>query len=153
MSDGGPSNTYQWQVNGSDFEGEISPILPLPNLQASMGGTYTCVVSNAAGSDADSTFVYVAPYFITEPVDTLTSDGTTDALICEAEAFPSPDYQWGRVDGLSLRAGLTTDTGVLGFNPVMFGDEGQYFCNVSSLNITITSQAVTLTGKVMVIST
>ena len=122
-SDGGPNNTYQWQVNSSDITGQTSPVLMIPNVEASNGGMYTCVVSNAAGSDDASTFLFVSPYFTTQPVDTLTDYGSSITLLCEAEAFPSPDYQWGRADGVPIRGGITNYTNMLIIDFVMFGDE------------------------------
>ena len=66
---GGPDNTYQWQANDTNTQGETMENLTLTNVDASTGGIYTCVVTNAAGSDFDSTFLCIAPYFTTEPVN------------------------------------------------------------------------------------
>ena len=148
---GGPNNAFQWQLNGLDIIGETQSTLTLPNVQASTGGMYTCVVTNAAGSDDISTFLYVSPYFINQPMDTQASNGTPATLLCEAGAFPSPEYQWGRVDGEHVRGGIATDGTLFSFNPVMFGDEGEYYCtvSVSALESSIRSQAV-LSGKIYV---
>ena len=144
---GGPNNTYQWQINNSDLVGESSPILILFNVEASTGGIYTCRVSNVAGDDETSTFVYVSPYFVTQPVDTLSANGSSITLLCEAEAFPNPDYQWWRVDQELIRSEVL-DSSQLVLDPVLFGDEGDYYCNVSSLEHTIQSHVVTVSGKV-----
>lgn len=145
-SEGGPNNTYQWQVNGSNITGATLPVLMLADVRVSDGGEYTCVVSNAAGSDEASTSLYVSLTFITEPLDTLTSYGSTATLECEAEAFPSPEYQWWRVDGELIRNAIMTDSNVLVIGSVRFGDEGDYYCNASSLEFSIQSQFATLTG-------
>ena len=68
--------------------------LTLANVNASTGGMYTCVVTNAAGNNSDSTFLFISPYFITERVDEETTNGSLVTLQCVAEAFPSPDYLW-----------------------------------------------------------
>ena len=146
-SNGGPNNSYQWQVNGSDIEGAVIPVLELLDVQSSDGGEYTCMVSNAAGSQDASTFLYISPFFITQPVDTQAVNGTSVNLTCEGDAFPSPEYQWGRSDGVSIREGIITYTSILIFNPVMFGDEGDYYCNVSSLDFIVHSEVATLSGK------
>ena len=145
-SNGGPSNAYQWQVNDSDITGATSPILTLTNVEASNGGMYTCVVTNAAGSDDTGTLLHVSPYFITEPADVQTNSGLSLTLLCEAEAFPSPEYQWAREGGRPIRGGVITDTNMLNFNPVMFGDEGEYYCTVFSLDRTARSQNAILAG-------
>ena len=105
-SRGGPNNTYQWQANDTDIPGETMEMLMLADVGASTGGMYTCVVTNAAGDDSDNTYIFISPYFITEPVDRLTANGSSITLQCVAEAFPSPSYQWARTDGLSVREDL-----------------------------------------------
>lgn len=145
--DGGPDNMYQWQVNGCDSAGATSPTLLVANVQASDGGEYTCVVTNAAGSDSASTFLYVAPYFTTQPSNMLATTGSSIMLLCEAEAFPSPNYQWGRVDGDQIRADIINIASMLVIDSVMFEDAGAYYCNVSSLTETIRSLDATITGN------
>ena len=122
--------------------------LTLANVNASTGGVYTCVVTNAAGNDADSTFLFIAPYFIFETANEETSNGSSVTLQCVAEAFPSPDYQWVRTDGIQLREELrsSANTNTLNFDPVLFGDQGDYYCNVASREEVAHSQDITLTG-------
>ena len=120
--------------------------LTLTDVNASTGGMYTCVVTNAAGNDSDSTFLFIAPYFITEPVDEDVSNGSSVTLHCTAEAFPSPSYQWARTNIEPIREELQTSLNVLSFNPVLFGDEGNYYCNASSRGEVVRSQDATLTG-------
>ena len=122
-------------------------MLLVQSVQASDGGEYSCVVTNAAGSDSSSTFLYVAPYFITQPSNTLATNGSSITLSCEAEAFPSPNYQWGRADGDQIRGGIITVTRMLVIDSVMFEDVGAYYCNASSLTDTIQSLDATLAGN------
>ena len=146
---GGPNNTYQWKANDTDIPGEIMEVLVLADVDASTGGVYTCVVTNAAGSDSDSTFIFIAPYFITQPVNEETDNGSPVTLQCAAKAFPSPSYQWARTDQILVRQGLINDSNMLVFNPALFGDEGDYFCNASSRDEVARSQDVTLTGSLV----
>lgn len=144
---GGDSRTYRWQHNGMDLPGRSSTTLTLPNVQASQGGTYSCVVTNAAGSASASTLLFIALNIIGQPLDNLTHVGSVASLLCEAEAFPIPTYQWRRVDGLSVRHGILTDSAMLTFSPVLFGDEGAYYCEVTSGATFQRSQNATITGK------
>ena len=146
MALGGPSVYYQWQVNGSDLEGETSSTLMLRDVNASTGGVYTCVASNSAGNNSANVSVFIAPFFITEPQDVGGLNDTMVSLTCLAEAFPSPSYQWFR-EGRSLREGLNDSLDKLSFDPLIFGDEGEYFCNVSSQDILLQSRLATLFGK------
>ena len=65
--------------------------LEVMDIDASSGGVYTCIVSNAAGSDSASTTLYVAPYIVT-PLEeqTLTTNGSNVNISCDADGFPSP---------------------------------------------------------------
>ena len=97
---GGPGNTYQWQQNGMDLDSETSQTLVITQISAADGGKYTCVVSNAAGNDSASTLLNVFPEIVLDPVDVNATNGTVHMLMCEAEAFPEPQYQWIREGGM-----------------------------------------------------
>ena len=145
---GGPDIFYQWQVNSTNISMETSTTLMLSNVNAYTGGEYSCVVSNSAGNNSDSTFVFISSYFIIQPNDRGGINGSTLTLICEAEAFPAPQYRWARVDGVTIRdAVLGVNSTMLSFNPLIFGDEGNYFCNVTSRGVTVQSKLVTLSGN------
>ena len=143
---GWPSAFYQWQMDGSDLEGENSSTLMLRDVNASTGGVYTCIVSNSCGNNSATVSVFIAPYFLTEPQDEFGLNGSTVTLICLAEAFPSPNYLWFR-EGGSVRDDLNASSGVLSFDTIEFGDEGEYFCNVSSRDSWVQSRMATLFGK------
>ena len=150
LARGGPDIFYQWQVNNTNISGATSATLMLSNVNASTGGEYSCVVSNSAGDNSASTFVFISPYFTTQPEDRVGSIGSTLTLMCEAEAFPSPQYHWARMDGVAIRdVVLGVNSTMLIFNPLMFGDEGNYFCNVTLGGVTFQSNVVTLRGKLL----
>ena len=145
---GGPGNTHQWLLNGSEIPGENSETLTLANVTAADGGEYTCHVSNTAGNDSASTYVFIAPYFITHPMHISRQVGYSGNLSCEAKAFPYPEYQWERgVDGEPIRADIVTNGSTLLISSIMFGDEGGYVCNATSREMTIQSYYATLHGE------
>ena len=120
----------------------------LPSVTASTGGTYICVASNAAGNHTARTLLFVFPYFLEQPVNVvLTSAGLAVNITCIAAAFPEPEYQWGREDGGSIRTEITVNASTVVFSSVQFGDEGSYYCNVTSNGLVITSQSVLITGE------
>ena len=55
---GGPSNVFQWSLNGVDLPGENGTMLSITGVNAADGGTYTCTVSNAAGMGQGSAVLY-----------------------------------------------------------------------------------------------
>lgn len=122
---GGPENSYIWMMNEDTIGNES--ILVLGDIDASLGGTYTCLVSNAAGSDSASTTLFVAPYIVT-PLDEqiLTASGSNVTISCDIAGFPSPTLSW--VDKTHVKL---SDISPLEFKPVMFEDEGLYRCVAS----------------------
>ena len=145
---GGPDIFYQWLVNDTDISGETSTTLMISNVNASTGGKYSCVVYNSAGDDTTSTFVFISPYFTTQPEDRGGYNGSNIILLCEAAAFPAPYYQWARVNGPAVRDNvLGVNSTKLSFKPLMFGDGGTYMCNATSRDITIQSNLISLRGN------
>ena len=147
---GGPDNVFQWQKNGTDLPGENQTTLQLTDIDATDGGEYTCVVSNAAGNDSTSTTLYIRPYFTTQPMSISTEAGQNETLTCEAEGFPEPTIQWFRDDGIDFGMNVTgMNTSTLMFTPVQFGDEGDYYCTATSNGESTNSTTVTLTGDII----
>lgn len=153
--EGGPLNDFRWFINGSEIvSGDTNvtitntllySVLQISSVRApDHGGTYRCEVSNPAGSDQNSTQLFVSPRFLEEPVNrTLSQNGSEETLVCIAEAFPDPLYRW--VNTLTSNTVGDPQT-LLTFSPVTFGAESIYVCIVSSNDITITSRSSTLHG-------
>ena len=146
LAHGGPGNTYQWQRNGMDLVSETSQTLAITQISATDGGEYTCVVSNAAGSGSASTLLNVFLEIVLDPTDVNATNGTVHMLMCEAEAFPEPQYQWIREGGMFGENVVGVNSSLLVFNPVIFGDEGDYYCRATSNGVTVISDNATLTG-------
>ena len=118
----------------------------MTNIDASSGGSYTCLVSNAAGNDSVSTTLYVAPYIVTPlEEEILTTNGSSVNISCDAAGFPSPNVNW-----IYLTNMQPLDSSVLRFGPVMFGDEGVYRCEatavVNGMVLTASTNETTLVG-------
>jgi hypothetical protein len=120
---GGPNNTFQWQMEGNVIGN--GSMLEVMDIDACSGGVYTCTVSNAAGNDSASTTLYVAPYIVT-PLEeqTLTFNGSSINLTCEADGFPLPTVTWDRnITGIAV----SSDSELI-IPTVTFGQEGIYRC-------------------------
>ena len=145
---GGPDNTYQWQNDGEDLMDETDATLTVSNISAMNGGSYTCVVSNAAGNDSATAVLYVEPIIVTQPTDILTRNGTVESFTCAAESFPASEYTWEKYNEENGSFDMVSSGQVLEFTPAVFGDEGSYRC-VASLpgtSRTATSDQAALTG-------
>ena len=146
---GGPGNAYQWQRNGTNLDNETMQTLAITQISVNNGDQYTCIVSNAAGNDSASTSLFVYPEITLNPVDVLNAtNGTVRVLVCEAVAFPEPEYEWVRVGGDFGGNVNGINSNMLVFAPVLFGDEGEYFCNVIANGRSVQSNTSTLTGTI-----
>ena len=155
---GGPNNMFSWLLNGSTITSDassyiisstdFSSILTISRITApDHGGLYQCIAQNIAGNGSDTTYVFVSPRFIIQPIQTLAVNGMNNNLTCEAESFPVPQYMWYKheQDGRTLDVG--PDDYLLPFNPIVFGDAGIYQCIATSNSITIYSNNATLYGE------
>ena len=145
---GGPGNTFQWSFNGEDVENETSSDLTLTNVSAEDGGMYTCNVTNSAGSDTFSTYVFISPMITSNPISMNASNGT--ALIsfsCDAAGFPEPQIEWRREGGSLPTLATGENTTTLTIAPVLFGDEGLYYCVATSNALSVESERATLSSE------
>ena len=153
--EGGPMNMFSWYLNNTKITSGMNNIiisnsfftstLTISSVNApNHGGTYKCEASNEAGSDAIETMLYVSPRFLEEPVEvTKSRNGSIETLVCRAEAFPVPQYQWFDLLEDNI-VGLPEP--LLEFNPVIFDSESQYQCTIFSNKIIIISRISTLHG-------
>ena len=148
----GPGVTYQWSKDDSVLE-ENSTLLVISNVSTSSGGNYTCNASNTEGYGTAYGALYVHPFFTLQPADALSRINVNLTLTCEADGFPSPAVHWEDSEGM-----LVSSSVLLELAPVMFGDEGVYYCvaettvtiGIDSNTLTERSMSATLTGKLYV---
>ena len=140
--------------NLSDIILENGTILFIESINATLdGGSYECVVINEAGLGRNDTTLYVRPVITQQPMDVVTEVNSTVTLTCIADSFPVPEYQWemmNRTSGVFEPIDEETDT-TLVFDYIDYDDYGRYHCvvSVSLISSTITSDNVTITGKML----
>ena len=105
------------------------------------------MVSNIAGSNNASTFIFIFPYFISHPQSEEASVGSAVLLICDAASFPSPDYLWQRSDGMNIRNDIVIHERNLSISSVEYEDEGGYFCTASARVVSVPSNIAIVTGN------
>lgn len=146
---GGPNNTFEWQQNGATLINETTSMLNISNLTANEGGTYVCVVGNAAGNDSSNITIYVRPVITTQPTDIFTNVSENREFVCSATGFPEPTYEWMMIGGNLTGNFSGESTSRLMFNPVQYGNEGDYFCQVTSGTVSIDSENVQLFSELL----
>ena len=149
ITEGGPGNVFQWSFKGDELENGTYELLNRTSVTAAEdGGIYSCFVSNRAGNDSYNTSLFISPMITSHPSDVNTTNGTISlSFSCNATAFPEPQFMWFR-EGLPLPATATGgNTATLEILPVLFGDEGTYYCRAKSNLLIAESNRATLYSK------
>ncbi len=135
--------SYQWKKDGANVNGATGATLILGNVQPSNAGSYSVVVSNAAGSvtsAAATLTVNSAPAITAQPQPVATTVGSNATFSVNATGTPTPTYQW-RKNGADL-AGATAAT--LTLSSVQFDDAATYSVVVTNSLGSVTSNGATL---------
>ena len=158
---GGPGNTFQWLKNGV-ITVEESSVLTVTNVTVEKGAEYTCIVSNAAGSESKNASLFIAPKIIQPPQAINTTNGSTENFTCLATGYPEPEIRWYKSNSpdhndIKATFNMAGSGSTLDFDPVTFGDEGYYHCvastdvlgSMQNLSNVTESDVVSLTSKWM----
>ena len=124
---------YQWQLNGVNIVGATQSSYSVTSATSVNAGTYTCLVSNSAGSVTSSPAVVTvvsAPVIVSSPPPTQSvAIGSNVTLYVLASGSTTPNYQW-QFNGVSI-FGATSST--LSLNSVSAANSGTYTCIVSNI--------------------
>lgn len=152
---------YQWQLDGTNLSdggnisGSATAALNLANTTPENDGTYSVIVSNAAGSVTSSNavlLVTLSPPLITlQPSSQAALPGATVALNVSAVGAAPLSYQW-RLNSNNLTDGgniLGSATSTLNISNVSAANAGNYSVIVSNgLGATTSSNAVLTVASV-----
>ncbi|MBP9900792.1 MAG: immunoglobulin domain-containing protein [Verrucomicrobia bacterium] len=139
--------SYQWRLNGGNIGGATSATLTLTSVTTGQTGSYSCVVSNGAGSATSSAAVLtvnaaaVVPSITTQPASQTVTAGANVSFTVAASGTAPLSYQW-RLNGGNI-GGATSAT--LTLTSVTTGQTGSYSCVVSNGAGSATSSAAVLT--------
>jgi alpha-tubulin suppressor-like RCC1 family protein len=144
---GTPAPTYQWHLNGVAISGATSTTYTLASAQADNAGSYTCIVSNPAGSVTSSTAtltVNVPATVATPPSNVTVFAGDTATFTVSATGTPTLSYQW--MKNGNLLTGATSSS--LALTDVRYLDEADYSCVITNTYGATESAAATLSVTV-----
>jgi hypothetical protein len=139
VSGSGPIS-YAWQFNGANILGATNSTLAVSNMQSSMAGTYTVVVSNLISVVTTQAVVsYVPPVVILSGPQRQSAGPGTNATFGVSVSGGGPiSYTW-QFDGTNL-AGATDST--LTITNMQPSEAGTYTVVASNSVSTATAQAV-----------
>jgi sugar lactone lactonase YvrE len=135
---------YQWSLDGSTISGANSTSYTLPAAASRDAGSYTCVITNSAGSVTSTAAILTvntAPTITAQPANQTVIAGSTTTLSVTATGNPAVTYQW-RKDGVNL-SGATSNA--LSLSNVTSANAGSYTCVITNTVGSITSNSATLT--------
>ena len=139
--------TYQWKKAGTSISGATSASYTIASAQASDAGSYTCLVTNSAGSVESSAATLtvnsnvVAPTITANPSNVTVTAGASASFSVTASGTAPLSYQWQK--GGSAISGATASSYAIA--ATQSGDAGTYTCVVSNSAGSATSSGATLT--------
>ncbi len=136
--------SYQWFLNGANLNGATNTPLSLTGVTAGQAGSYTCRVTNTAGSATSTAAILtvnVPPAITTPPVSQSISEGANVDFSVVASGTAPLSYQW-QLNGGNL-GGATSAT--LSLTGATVGQAGSYTCVVTNVAGSVTSAAAALT--------
>ncbi len=141
--------SFQWRKGGTPISGAMGTSYSLSNVQATDAGSYTVVVTNAAGSATSGNVVltvYVPPAITVQPTGQTLASGASATFSVTATGNPAPTYQW-RLNGANI-SGATGSSYTK--SNVQSANVGFYSVVVSNLagKVTSSEAALTLTAAV-----
>lgn len=135
-NEGGPENRHTWFFNNNILPDAMSDTLLLQQVNSTDGGSYTCRVTNRAGTSNVSIVLSIEPYLIEIPEEYIEEEVNASArFVCMADGFPAPMINWLKIDGYGVMSGIETVVShdeVLEFAPITFEDNGTYICEATA---------------------
>ncbi len=144
VASGSPPLCYQWRFNGANITNAILYTYTRNNVQPADAGTYTVVITNAAGSVTSSASiltVVLPARIVAQPTDVTVGIGMPAQFNVTASGTAPLSYQW-EFNGTNIDGATTTS---LTIPSAQAADAGQYAVVVSNPYDDVISSIATLT--------
>ena len=141
---GNPLPSYQWYFNTGGISGANASSLVLSNVQPANAGSYSAVLSNAAGSVTSSIAlltIWTPPVVTSQPQSQTNLAGTTASLSVAATGNPSVAFQW-RFNGQDLAGATGASFVITNLQP----------SNAGNYSVVLTNAAGSVTSAVAVLT-
>ena len=83
---------------------------------------------NDAGIGLSSSHLNFIPEFFKQPQKVITELSANESMICEAEAFPYPTYQWQKAIPNGFAFLSDEQNSIISFQSVSYNNSGTYHC-------------------------
>ena len=151
VATGGAPLSYFWFFNGAPITFDLTNSLVVSNLTLASNGTYSVIVSNAAGAALPSAAVLTVrpqiPSLVGPVAASVQLGGTTAFSVTLAAGTPPVTYQW-RTNGVNLADGsgyTGSVSNLLIITNAQYAQAASYSVVVGNAAGSITSAVVTLT--------
>jgi hypothetical protein len=144
VASGSPPLCYQWRFNGVNITNAVLYTYTRNNVQPADAGTYTVVITNAAGSVTSSPSVLTVALparIVAQPADVTIGIGMPAQFNVTASGTAPLSYQW-EFNGTNIDGATTTS---LTIPNAQAADAGQYAVVVSNPYDDVISSIATLT--------
>lgn len=135
---------YQWAFDGAEIVGATADTYTITNVEPSDVGTYSVVVTNAAGSIMSSNAILtdnsVPPMIVTQSGNGTAANGGNFTFFVDAAGTAPLNYQWS-FDGTNIGGATNSSYEVTN---VQSADCGSYVVVVTNYTGSVTSTVATL---------
>jgi uncharacterized repeat protein (TIGR01451 family) len=135
---------YQWQFGGGAIAGATNSSYTIASSTAANTGSYSCVVTNSAGStnsQVATLTVNIAPTITMQPANVTVNAGQPATFSVTATGTAPLHYQW-QFGGAAIPGANSSSYTI---SSTVFANAGSYSCVVSNSVGSIISQAAMLT--------
>ncbi len=154
VASGTATLTYQWSKAGAAISGATSATYTIAAAQTTDAGSFTCVVTNSAGTATSNAATLtvnaatVAPTLPTQPANVTVTVGASATFAVVASGTAPFTYQWSKA-GVAI-SGATAASYTI--SATQLTDAGSYTCVVTNSAGTVTSSAATLTVNAAIVA-
>ena len=142
-----PEDTETALADISISNGSVLSVMVINPAQD--GGGYSCFVYNEAGIGGSNATLHVHPFIIEPPQTQYVTNNTIVSLTCVGVSFPSPTYQWQKINTIdNVVNALSETSSTLMLGAVGYDDFPAYQCIVtaSEMGNSNTSMQALITG-------
>ncbi len=134
--------SFSWKKGNNVIANASSDVYTIMKISGTNEDLYTCIASNACGTDSSRTILTVSSLASINIIPLIITKNLGDSLKLSISPYGTPpfSFEWLRND--TVMPGVTNDS--LNLSPVRKADEGIYFCKIANICGTTNKKICTL---------